>query len=359
MATNWRKRSARCSVNSRIRNLLLIVAVVIVAALGGTFMTRGVSPTGQRRSAPASQQEQAQQQRRSIIQIVRQQPGLPSVADAISTLCPSIAAIAPAGATGAATSGFAVSADGWVLAATSALPTGDLEVHFGAGPAVAVSEVRSDAVSGLSLLRTDATGLAPVRLADQAFPNVGDFGFAIGDPAGAGCSAQAAMVASDFLVDGGARAAYVRLQPMGADLPAGAPFISGTGEVIGVVAASGVPNSLIPADVVGDIANELLRGSLSPMTRFGFRAKDFDAALATRLSNARSVGTAVALVQPKSPAARAGLKAGDIIVAVDGSPVASASELGRALDGAGKTTSIDVARADQRLTLTIARVPGS
>ncbi len=64
----------------------------------------------------------------------------------------------------------------------------------------------------------------------------------------------------------------------------------------------------------------------------------------------------MALVQPKTPAARAGLQAGDIVVAVNGAPVASASELGRALDGAGKTASIDVARADRRLTLTIERV---
>jgi S1-C subfamily serine protease len=308
-------------VNDRIRNLLIVAAVVIIAAAGGGFIERGLAPAGEPRRGSARQEEE-QQQRRPIIQIVRQQPGLPSLADTIAALCPSIAAIARAGATGAAASGVAVSADGWVLAATAALPTGSLEVHFGAGPGVAVSELRPDPVSGLSLLKTEATGLRPVRLADQAFPSVGDFGFALGDPAGA-------------------------------------PFISGAGEIIGVVAPTGSANSVIPADLVGDIANELLRGSLSPMTRFGFRAKDFDAGLAGRLSNARSTGTAVALVQPKSPAARVGLEAGDIIVAVDGSPVASASELGRALDGAGKSVSIDVARSDQRLTLTIARVPGS
>lgn len=342
-------------MNNRVRNLLLVGAVVLVAGLGGTFISRGVIPTGQPRRGSTVDDEQ----RRPIIQIVRQQPGLPSLADAIAGLCPSIAAIAPAGQTDAVASGFAVSADGWVLASTAALPTGNLEASFGDGPAVAVTEVRADPVSGLSLLKTDATGLRPVRLADQVFPSVGDFGFAIGDPAGAGCSAQAAMIASDFLVDGGAQVAYARLQPMGADLPPGAPFISGNGEVIGVVASNGPLDSIIPADVVSDIANELLRGSLSPMTQFGFRAKDFDSTLAGRLSNSRSVGTAVALVQPKSPAAKAGLDAGDIIVAVDGSPVASASELGRALDGAGKTVSIDIVRDDQRQTMKIARVPGS
>jgi serine protease DegQ len=330
---------------------LAIVAAVIVAALGGGYLARSFTPTGQ-------PEEQAQQQRRPIIQIVRQQPGLPSVADVISTLCPSIAAIVPAGTTAPVAPGFAVSPDGWVLAATAGLPAGDIEVHFADGPAFAVTERHPDAVSGLTLLKTDATGLRPIRLADQAFPRVGDFGFALRNPAAAGCSAQAAMIASDFLTDGGAPSAYIRLQPMGEDLSAGAPFISGAGEVIGVVAGSGPANSVIPGDVVADIADELLRGGLSPTAHFGFRAEDFDTSLAGRLSDSRSSGTAVSLVQPKTPAARAGLQAGDIVVAVNGSPVASASELGRALDGAGKSASLDISRGDQRLTLTIGRVAG-
>ena len=332
--------------------MLAIIAAVVVAAIGGGYLARSFTPTGQ------PQQQQTDQQRRPIIQIVRQQPGLPSIADVVSTLCPSIAAIVPAGGSGSATSGFAVSPDGWVLAVTAGLPLGDLEVHFADGPAFPVTERNPDAVSGLTLLKTEATGLRPIRLADQAFPRVGDFGFALRNPAAAGCSAQAAMIASDFLIDGGAPTAYIRLQPMGEDLSAGAPFISGTGEVIGVVASNGLANTVIPGDVVADIADELLRGSLSPTVHFGFRAEDFDNSLAGRLSDSRSSGTAVALVQPKTPAARAGLKAGDIVVAVNGSPVASASELGRALDGAGKSASLDISRGDQRLTLTIARVVG-
>jgi serine protease Do len=339
-------------VNSRHRNLFVIVVVVLIAAIGAGYLARTFTPTGQ-------PQQQSPDRRRPIIQIVRQQPGLSSLADVIASLCPSVAAIAPAGATGSATGGIAISQDGWVIASTAVLPTGDIEAHFGAGPAFSVSEKRSDPVSGLTILKTSATGLTPVPLADQNFPRVGDFGFAIGNPAGAGCSAQAAMVASDFLADGGAASAYIRLQPMGPDLPAGAPFLSAAGQVVGIVGSSGPPDSVIPSDIVAEIADELLRGTLSPTTSFGFRAEDFDQLLASRLSASRSSGTAVSLVQPKTPAARAGLQAGDIIVAVNGAPVASASELGRALDGTGKSASVDVARGDERLTLTLARVPGS
>jgi S1-C subfamily serine protease len=339
-------------VSKPLRNFLLIAAAVFIAAVGGAYFGRNFTPTGQ-------PQSQSQDRRRPIIQITRQQPGLPSLADTIASLCPSIAAIAPAGGSGSVATGFAISADGWALASTAVLPTGDIEVHFGTAAALPVSETRSDAVSGLSILKTDATGLTPVPLADQAFPRVGDFGFAIGNPAAAGCSADAAMIASDFLTDGGAREAYIRVQPMGPDLPAGAPLISGAGQAFGVVAPSGPANSVIPADLVAGITDELLRNSLSPTTHFGFRAVDFDPTLASRLSASRSSGTAVSLVQAKTPAARAGLQAGDVVVAVDGSPVASASELGRALDGAGKSVSMDIARGDRRLTLTIGKVPGS
>lgn len=337
-------------MNSRHRNLLLIVATVLLSAIAGGYLARTFSPTNR-------QQQQSTDRRRPIIQIVRQQPGLPSLADVIASLCPSVASIVPAGATGSATGGFAISPDGWLIASTAALPTGNLEARFGAAPAVAISEMRSDPVSGLSILKTAATGLTPVPLADQNFPRVGDFGFAIGNPAGAGCSAQAAMVGSDFLTDGGAASAYIRLQPMGPDLPAGSPFVSSAGQVIGVVGTGGVADLVIPGDLVADVADELLRGTLSPTTNFGFRAKDFDPTLAGRLSASRSSGTAVSLVQPKTPGARAGLEAGDIIVAVNGAPVASASELGRTLDGAGKSVSMDIARGDQRLTLNVARVP--
>ena len=338
-------------MNKVLRNFLLIGGAVFVAAVGGAYVARSYAPLGQPQGNPGDH-------RRPIIQIVRQQPGFSSLADAIATLCPSIAAISPAGAAPVAT-GFAISPDGWVLAATGSLPGGNVEVHLGPGEALPVSDRRSDAVSGLSIVKTGSSGLTPVPFADQSYPRVGDFGFAITNPAGAGCSAEAAMIASDFLTDGGAPSAYVRLQPMGAALPPGAPFVSGAGQALGVVAPTGPVGSVIPADVVADIADELLRGSLSPTTRFGFRAEDFDTRLASRLSGSRSSGTVVALVQPKTPAARAGLQAGDIVVAVDGSPVASASELGRALDGAGKSVKMDVARADQRLTLTVARVPAS
>jgi serine protease Do len=342
-------------VNERGRNYVLI-GVAAAAAIAGGFIGRALAP----------RQPAGGEARRPIIQLVRQQAGLPSLADTIDSICPALAAIAPVSAPApvvlngvaqapSAVPGFAVSADGWVMASTGSLPTGDLQATFGPGDVAAISEVRSDPVSGLSIVKTAATGLRPVSWADQTFPRIGDFGFALQNPQGSGCAAEAAMVSSDFLTDGGAPAAYVRLQPMGPDLQPGTPVFSGNGQVVGVV-GTGVPtNAVVPAEMVSAILDELLRNTLSPTTNFGFRAVDYDPAVSQRLSDSRSRGAGVALVQPNSPAVKAGLQAGDIVLGVNGSPVASASELGRTLDSAGPSAVLDIARGDQRLKLTIAR----
>lgn len=341
-------------MNKSRRNLMLIIAGVIVAASTATLLWREPPPSAG--TAGRIQRGMAEVQRRPIIQILRTQPGLPSVADTVASLCPSMASVS-FGKRGAAAPAFAISEDGWVMA--SGVPASGVgQILFADGTSAQVSEIRSDLVSGLSILDTGLSGLRPLALADQAFPRAGDFGVVVQAPAGSGCTAQAAMIASDFLADGKYSAAYIRLQPMGDDLPSGAPFLSGDGQIIGVVAANGPANSAIPAALVGDIIDELLRNSLTPTTQFGFRAKDFDTTLAARLSDGRSSGTTVALVEPKSPAARAGLRAGDIVLSVDGSPVASASELGRALDGAGNDAKIGILRANARQTLKIARIPG-
>jgi serine protease Do len=353
-----------------VRRLGILVAVVaVIAALIGAFLGRSF---GAQNGAGQAQT------RRPIVQIVRQQPGLPSLADTIDHLCPSIAEIVPAGATPSPpptapapqskrssnktppavleAPAFAISPDGWLVTSTP-LPAGDqLEAVFGDGTRVAIAEVRTDPVSGISVAKADTTTLSPVAVEDQSFPRVGDFGLALQAPSGNGCSADIAMVGSDFLADGGGPISYVRLQSGGPALPPGTAFVSSDGRVIGLAISQGnMPDALIPSPVAATIVDELIRNSPSPTIAFGFRATDFTPGLSARLGDTRSRGTGVALVQPKSGAAKAGLRAGDVIVAVDDSPISSASELGRALDADDKNASLTVVRAGQRLTLSVAR----
>jgi S1-C subfamily serine protease len=337
-----------------------LAGVALVAGIAGALVARSLAPSGA--AAPS-------QGRRPIVQIVRPQPGLPSLADTMSQLCPSIAFIAPGPAAanrssqqGPAAEGaggvpaFAVSVDGWLVTTASIKAAGRMHAQFGDGRSADVSKVRIDPVSGLAVAKVNAAGLAPLTLADQGFPRVGDFGFALQTPNGNGCSGEIAMVASDFLADGGGPVSYIRTQSTGPAPPPGAPFLNSDGEAVAVsIQDAAVPDAMIPAAIAGIVVDELIRGTPSPSIRFGFRATDFSPQLADRLSDARLRGAGVAIVQRGSPADKAGLYAGDVVAAVDDSPVSSASELGRALDAADKEATLQVIRGNSRLTIKIER----
>jgi S1-C subfamily serine protease len=350
--------SPQFSRGSRARERLLLIVAIVVAALVGGLISRALWRAPAREGPSPS---------RPIVQIVRQQPGLPSLAATIDRLCPSIATIVSASpaaeqatakshsavSTDAEVPAIAVSDDGWLLAAET-LPDGPAEAVFGDGSKSAVSEIRTDPVSGLIIIRTDATVLIPLALSDQAFARVGDFGFSMQSPNGTGCSAQASMIGSDFLVDGAARGIFLRLQQGSDALPPGTALVSSDGFVIGVE-SSAEENAIIPAPLVAVIIDELIRNSPSPTVGFGFRAIDLTPELAARIGNARARGVGVALIQPRSGAERADLRAGDVVRTVDSSPVSSASELSRALDAVSGSATLGVLRGTQQLTLTIKR----
>jgi S1-C subfamily serine protease len=242
-----------------------------------------------------------------------------------------------------------------MIFAGSAPLGGPLDALFGDGTRLPLTDLRSDPVSGLTVARTaSASDATPITLSDQSFPRIGDFGFSVQSPAGTGCSAIASMMSSDFLIQGGGQAISIRLQQNGNPLPAGSPFFAMDGRVIGI-ALGGSGDTLLPAPIAAIIVDELIRNSPSPLLAYGFRAVDLTSELASRLGDVRARGVAVAVVEPHSSVDRAGLEAGDIVAAVNGSPISSASELSRALDAASGTATLTVTRGDEQLTMKVSR----
>jgi serine protease Do len=329
-------------------------AALLVALLGAAFVAHLLSPS----KRPAFRRPSTGAAG-PIVQIVRQQPGLPDLADLIDRLCPSVATIVsrgsdplPSSAEAPEVPASAYSSDGWLVTSAAHLPQGPLDAVFGDGRRVDLTDVRTDPVSGLTIARA-ATPAVPLAFSDQAFPRVGQFGLAVATPAGTGCSAAAAMIGSDFLADGGGPTGYVRLQPPPDPWMAGMPLLGTDGRVLGI-GTDDPAGGVIPAPIASVILDELIRNTVSASTNFGFRAIDYAAPFSTRLGDVRS-GAGVALVQPRSAAARAGLQAGDIVTAIDDEPVSSASELSRALDAAPNRITLNVERRSRQLTFAIAR----
>ena len=326
---------------------VIVAALLAVILIGRALITGPKQPEG----TPA----------RSIVQIVRPQPGLPDLSDLIDRLCPSVGEVVPHGtdlagdgnSESTAIPAFVVSADGWLVTSASSLPQGQLDVVFGDGSTANLSDVRTDPVSGLSVIKSDRAGTSPLVFSDQALPRVGQFGFLLETPIGKGCSAKAAMVESDFFADGGQTQSYVRIETDPSNWTDGDPFLGADGRHIGVSIVTPI-GGLIPAPIASVIVDELIRSELSPSTNFGFRVIDYSAGIAARLGNVRT-GAGVALVQAKSTAARVGLQAGDIITAVNDVPVSSASELNRALDAQPHVATLSVQRGSEQLTMKVGR----
>ena len=335
---------------SRLVRGFILGGALLVATLGGAWVARFFS---------LHQEPSQQLQTRPIVQIVRQQPGLPDLADLVDRLCPSVAMIVPHGSGGPQVadgtpmaSAFAVSADGWLVTSANGLPPLPLDAVFGDGRSVNLTDARTDPVSGLTIVKA-AIAVVPLPFDTQGFPRVGQFGIALATPAGTGCSGVAAMIGSDFMADGGGPVGYVRLRPPPDDWRAGMPLVGTDGQVLGI-GVSDPPGGVIPAPIASVILDELIRNSQSATASFGFRAIDYAAPFSARLGDVRS-GAGIALVQPKSAAARADLQAGDIVTAVDNVPVSGASELSRALDRPSNRATLTIQRRLEKLDVKVSR----
>ena len=215
---------------------VLLGGVLLAIALGGAFVARLLSPKEQ----PLRHQPVAPSPGRPIVQIVRQQPGLPDLADMVDRLCPSVAIIVSHGSdvtpkvdAAALVPASAYSADGWLVTSAAKLPPMPLDAVFGDGRRVNLVDQRTDPVSGLAIVKADTT-VAPLTFSDQAFPRVGQFGLALATRVGSGCTAAASMIGSDFVADGGSSVGYVRLQPAPDDWTGGTPLLAADGQVLGI-----------------------------------------------------------------------------------------------------------------------------
>ena len=217
--------------------------------------------------------------------------------------------------------------------------------------------VGRDPLSDLAVLRTDARDLVAARLGDAGELQVGQLVVAIGNPHGYAGSVTAGVVSAlGRSLPVGRRGGPQRLvenvvQTDAALNPgnSGGALVDGRGCVVGInTAVAGVGLGLaVPINA----ATRRIVGALMTEGRFrraylgiGGQQRPLPPRLAGSLG--RSGGVEIAQVVDDAPAARAGLRAGDLIVAVDGTPIESMSELQRLL--VGETIGIGV-------TFTVAR----
>lgn len=255
--------------------------------------------------------------------------------------------------------GIVVSSDGFIVTSGRMLAgRGTLPVQFNDGSELDAKVVANDPLSGLALLKVDGRNFTTLQFADSDLPRTGAWGFSLTSPAGSGCAVQTGVIAQDFAAGGEALRSSVSIDPTPSGNVEGVPFIGSDGRVLGLPAfpdddSAGDLGVLIPGDVAARIVSEMLRSGAPPAAPFGIVAEDLGPVLAKRLGADRQRGAVVVMVKPGSPADTAGLKAGDVVLTADESPISGASELGRALDPTATSVDLEIVRHGEHQELTL------
>lgn len=266
-------------------------------------------------------------------------------------------------------SGFMISPDGYIMTNAHVVADSDeVTVSLSDRRELPAKVVGVDEKTDVALLKINASNLPTVKLGNSDQLKVGQWVFAIGAPFGFEYSATQGVVSalSRSLPDG----TYVPfIQTDVAVNPgnSGGPLFDLQGNVVGVnsqiYSRSGGYMGLsfaIPINVAKNVADQLKTEGHADHGWLGVMIQDMNQALAQSFGLDKPHGALVAQVTPNSPAQKAGLKAGDVILSYNGTELNRSNELPPLVGStaAGSTASLGILRdgKEQTLKLTIGKL---
>jgi putative serine protease PepD len=315
----------------------------------------------------------------SVSSSIERPPG--SVADIAQRVLPSVVSISARGARGGGTgTGFVIDSTGFILTnnhviADAAVDGGRIEVQLNDGTTLAATIVGRDSAYDLAVLKVDRTGLTALTFGNSDQVAVGDAVIAIGSPLGLSGTVTLGIVsAKDRAVTAGEDAgdnSYINaIQTDAAINPgnSGGPLVNSAGAVIGVNSAiatlgtsflSSQSGSIglgfaIPINQARKTAEQLIKTGKATYPVVGISVDMQYAGDGAKIADARNA------IVPGGPAARAGLRAGDLITKFDGRTITTPEELIVAIrsKNVGDKVEIEYIRAEKTLKATLTLTAG-
>jgi serine protease Do len=262
-------------------------------------------------------------------------------------------------------SGFIISAGGIVVTNNHVIEEADeITVLLQTGEQLKAQLVGRDPATDLAVLRVKPTTPLPfVAWGDSGSVRVGQWVIAIGNPFGLGGSVSAGIIsARNRNIDAGRYDDFLQTDAAINRGNSGGPLFDMSGRVIGVNTAIVSPTGgsvgvgfATPSDLARNVTDQILKYGETRRGWLGVRIASVSPELAARNGLNRPQGALVAAVTANGPAAQAGLRAGDVILAYDGKPVPESRMLTRLVADSGidRTVTVEFLRGGKRLSTTV------
>ena len=243
-----------------------------------------------------------------------------------------------------------------------------IEVTTKGGRTFRAKLVGRDAATDIAVLKIHASHLQSLPLGNRNKVQVGDYVLAIGNPFALGQTVTSGIVSAVGRSGLGIEGYEDFIQTDASINPgnSGGALVNFKGELIGLNTAILAPGGgnigigfAVPIDMARAVMTQLIEHGSVRRGHIGIAIQDITPDLAQALNVKKPEGAAVVDVQKGSPAAAAGLQRGDVVVAVDGAPVRSATELRNriGLTPVGKTVELTVERGGQSHTVPVTVAP--
>jgi len=270
-------------------------------------------------------------------------------------------------------SGFIIDAAGFIVTNNHVVDGARrLSVKLDDGREMAARLVGRDPRTDIALLKIEAGAPLPfLRLGDSGRAEVGDWVVAMGNPFGLSGTVTTGIVSAIGRdIGAGPYDDFIQVDASINQGNSGGPLFAQDGTVIGVNTAIFSPSGgsvgigfAVPSNMVTRVVAELRERGAVERGFLGVSTQPVDGALASALKLGATRGALVAGVERDGPAAKAGLRAGDVVTAVAGQAVRNPRDLARAVadQKPGTRAEMTVWRegAERKLTVEVASQPGA
>jgi putative serine protease PepD len=258
-------------------------------------------------------------------------------------------------------SGVVISEDGYILTNYHVVEGGtEFLVRFDQENQFKATVVGEDPSSDLAVLKVDATGLTPIEIGDSSEVVVGEWVMALGSPFGLEKSVSTGIVSALFRSTTmesttGVNVYANMIQTDAAINPgnSGGALVDAEGKLIGIntlinsySGTSAGVGFAIPSNYAMNVAQQIMDGKEVAHAFLGVQLRTIDPGNASSFNSTVDAGAYIAEVVAGSPADKAGLREGDIIVKMNGTKISSAAELVINVRGhlVGDTVTLEVQR---------------